>query len=111
MVSPEARNSSMRMYQGPMLTRPDGRQRTEAALGLGPHLEVVVDHGHLAVEHEVRIAGVTLEERDQGVDQFHQGQAKVLVGLVPFPVPMRVRNDGNPTGGHDRQTMTCRRPR
>ena len=88
-----------------------GRQRTETPLGFGPYLEVVVDHGHLAVEHEVRIAGVALEERDQGVDQFHQGQAKVLVGLVPFAVPVRVRNDVNPTSGHDRQTMTCRRPR
>ena len=54
MVSPEARNSSMRMYQGPMLTLPGGRQGTETPLGLGPHLEVVVDDGHLAVEHEVR---------------------------------------------------------
>ena len=96
----------MRMYQGPMLTRPGGRQRTQPALGLGTHLEVVVDHRHLPVEHEVGVAGVALEQRDQRVDQLHQGQTKVLVGLVPFPVPVRVRNDGNPAGGHDRQTMT-----
>ncbi len=88
---------------------PSGRgQSPQATLVLGSHLEVVVHHGHLAVEHEVRVTRIVLEERDQGVDQFHQGQAKVLVGLVPFPVPVCVRNDGYPTSGHDRQTMTCR---
>ena len=91
---------------------PAGRgQRPQPPLGLGPHLEVVVDHGHLPVEHEVGVAGVALEQGEQRVDQLHQGEAEVLVGLVPFPVPVRVRNDGNPAGGHDRQTMTCGRRR
>ena len=40
------------------------------------------------------------------VDQLDQRQAEVLVRLVPFPVPMGVRHDGDATGGHDRQTMT-----
>ena len=91
-----------------MLTRPDGGQRPQPLLVLGTHFEVVVDDRHLPVEHEVGVAGVALEQRDQRVDQLHQGEAKVLVGLVPFPVPVRVRNDGNPAGGHDRQTTSTR---
>ena len=96
---------------GPHAQPAGGGQRPEPALGLRAHLEVVVDHGHLPVEHEVGIAGVALEQRDQGVDQVHQGQAEVLVGLVPFPIPVRVRNDGNAAGGHDRQTTAWRRGR
>ncbi len=86
-----------------------GGQRAEPALGLGADLEVVVHHRHLPVQHEVGIAGVALEQREQRVDQVHEGETEVLIGLVPFPVPVRVRNDGNPAGGHDRQTMTCAR--
>ena len=52
------------MYQGPTLNRPAAASARSAALGLGPHLEVVVDDRHLAVEHEVRVAGVPLEQGD-----------------------------------------------
>ena len=86
-----------------------GGQRAEPAFGLGTDLEVVVHHRHLPVQHEVGIAGVTLEQGEQAVDQVHESETEVLIGLVPFPVPVRVRNDGNPAGGHDRQTMTCAR--
>ena len=88
-----------------------GRQRPQPLLGLGTHLEVVVDDRHLPVEHEVGVAGVLLEEGEQVVDQLDEGEAEVLIGLVPFPVPVRVRNDDNPSGGHDRQTMTSGRGR
>ena len=101
----------MRMYHGPMLSRPAAASARSRSSCLGAHLEVVVDDGHLAVEHEVRVAGVALEQGDQCVDQLDEGEAEVLVGLVPFPIPVRVRNDGNPAGGHDRQTMTCGRER
>ena len=84
-------------------------ERPKPPLGLRADLEVVVHHGHLPVQHEVGIAGVALEQGEEGVDQLHQGEAEILVRLVPFPVPMCVRNDGNPASGHDRQTMTCRR--
>ena len=96
---------------GPHAHPAGGGQRPQPPLGLRADLEVVVDDGHLPVQHEVGVAGVALEEGEQRVDQLHQGEAEVLVGLVPFPVPVRVRNDGNPTGGHDRQTMTCGRRR
>ena len=109
MVSPEARNSSMRMYHGPMLTRPAAARRPEPFLGFWPNLEVVVDHRHLPVEHEVGVTGVMLEKRDQRVDQLNERQPEYLVGLVPFPVPVRVRNDGSAAGGHDRHTMRWRR--
>ncbi len=90
---------------------PRRSQGTQPPLGLRTDLEVVVDHGHLPVEHEVGVARIVLEERDQRVDQLDERQTEVLVGLVPFPVPVRVRNDDNPTGGHDRQTMTNGRGR
>ena len=96
---------------GPHADAARGRQRPQPSLGLGANLEIVVHHRHLPVQHEVRIAGVPLEQGEQGVDQLHEAEAEVLVGLVPFPVPVCVRNDGNPAGGHDRQTMTCGRRR
>ena len=92
---------------GPHAEPAGGRQCPQPSLRLRADLEVIVHYGHLPVQHEVGIAGVALEEREQGVDELHQGEAEVLVGLVPFAIPVRVRNDGNPAGGHDRQTMTC----
>ena len=47
----------MRMYHGPIASRPLGDSRADARLGLGPDLEVVVDHRHLAVEQEARSRG------------------------------------------------------
>ena len=107
MVSPEARNSSIRMYQGPMLIRPAAARARSRGLGLRPDLEVVVDHRHLPVQHEVGVAGVGLEQGEQGVEHVDQIQAKVLVGLVPFAVPVGVRDDGDAAGCHVRQTMAC----
>ena len=39
---------------GPHAQPTGGGQRPQPPLGLGPHLEVVVDDGHLPVQHEVR---------------------------------------------------------
>ena len=52
-VSPETRNSSMRMYQGPTVSRPAAAKRPQALFVLGPDGQVVVDHGHLPVEQEL----------------------------------------------------------
>ena len=72
-VSPETRNSSIRMYQGPMVSRPGGGQGPEAVLGLRADLEVVVDHGHLAVEQEAGVGGVALHQGEQVVEQRRPG--------------------------------------
>ena len=56
-VSPDTRNSSMRMYQGPIGQPALGGQPPQGGLGLGPHGEVVVDHRHLPVEQEVGVRG------------------------------------------------------
>ena len=48
----------MRMYHGPMAAAPAAARARSAALVLGPHLEVVVHHGHLAVEEEPGVGGV-----------------------------------------------------
>ncbi len=83
------------------------RQRPQARFGLRSHFEVVVDHRHLAVQHEVGVAGVGLEQGEQGVEHVDQIEPKLLVGLVPFAVPVRVRDDGDAARCHVRQTMAC----
>ena len=45
----------MRTIHGPICRRPAATSAREARLGLGPHLEVVVDHDGLAVEQEPRV--------------------------------------------------------
>ena len=107
MVSPDAKNSSIKMYHGPIEILPPP-PAPQAPFGLGAHLEVVVDHGHLAVQHEVRVRVVGLDQGQQGVDQVDQVEAKLLVGLVPLPVPVGVGDNGNSAGGHARQTMAWR---
>ncbi len=81
-------------------------QRPNAIFILGPHLEVVVDDGHLPVQHEVGIAVVGFEQLQKDVEHVDQIQAKLLVGLVPLTVPVSVRHDCDATGCHARHTMT-----
>ena len=96
----------MRMYHGPRL-EPSGRgQRPQPALGLGADLEVVVDDGHLPVEQEVRGSVASAPARRAGRRPGRPARAGSLERLVPLAVPVGVRNDGDPAGGHDRQTMT-----
>ena len=92
---------------GPHADPPGRGQGPQPRFGLRPHFEVVVDHRHLAVQHEVGIAGVGLEEREQCVEHVHQIEPKLLVGLVPLAVPVRVRDDGDAARCHVRQTMAC----
>ena len=87
----------MRMYHGPIAQPAALGQVADAVLGLGPDLEVVVDHRHLTVEHEVGVRRVVLEQRQQVVEQVDQLHAERLVGLVPLPIPVGVRDDGHVT--------------
>ena len=97
----------MRMYQGPMLIRPAAARARRRCFGLGAHFEVVVDHRHLSVQHEVAGSWRRTRAGEQGVEHVDQIEAKVLVGLVPFAVPVGVRDDGDAAGCHVRQTMAC----
>ena len=60
---------------------------------LAPELEVVLEGDGLAVEHEMREAGVDFERIDDPVDRLDQLPPEVLEGEVPFAVPVRVRDD------------------
>ncbi len=66
--------------------RPPARARIRSSV-LGPDLEVVVDHGHLAVEKEPGIGGVALEEVQQTVDQVHQPQPEASGTARTTPGP------------------------
>ncbi len=94
-VSPETRNSSGSVYQGPMATRPAGREALENGLGLGPHLEVVVDDGHLPVEQEAGVGQVVLERWQELVEQVDEPESKRLERRVPLAIPVRVGDDGD----------------
>ena len=59
----------MRMYHGPHRQPPGAGQGPDPLLVLGPDLEVVVDHRHLAVEEEAGVGGVALEQVEQAVEQ------------------------------------------
>ena len=80
MVSPETRNSSIRMYQGPTDRRPAAASARQPCVGLGPHLEVVVDHRQLAVEQEVARRTGRVHQVEQVVDQADQLRRKVWKG-------------------------------
>jgi hypothetical protein len=64
----------------------------DAWLGLGPHLQVVVERRQLAVEREP-VPLVLLHQVEQPVDQPDELQAEALEGEVPLPVPVGVRNE------------------
>ena len=82
----------MRTYQGPMASAAARGETTESLLGLGSDGEVVVDHGRLAVEQEVRVRRVGLEPGEQVVEQLDQPQPEGLERGVPLTVPVRVRD-------------------
>ena len=85
------------------LPRPDRQppgldQRGDAVAVLRPDLQVVVHAGQLPVEGEV-VVGLALHRVEHLVEQRHQPQPEALEGLVPLPVPVRVRDDDD-FGGH-----------
>ena len=83
---------------------PGGGQPAQALLVLGSHLEIVVDHRHLAVEEEAGVGRVGLHRREQMVDELDQPQAEGLERRVPLPVPVSVRHDVDSSAlGHTAQ--------
>ena len=96
MVSPDTMNSSMRTIHGPTCEPARRRRaRRSAALGLGPDLEVVVEHRGLAVEQEAGVRRVGFEQVEQVVEQVHEPQAERLERRVPLAVPVRVGDDAD----------------
>ena len=75
------------------LQAPGGHEARQPRLGVGPHLEVVVDHRGLAVEQEPRVGGIALEEVEQVVDEVHELDPVRLERRVPLAVPVRVGDD------------------
>ncbi len=92
-VSPDTRNSSGRVYHGPIAIRPVVARRPQAVLGLGADREVVVDHGHLPVEQEVGVGRVGLELGQELVEQVDEPQPERLERRVPLAVPVGVGDD------------------
>ena len=74
---------------------------------LGPDLEVVLEHDRLAVEMEVLVAGIGVEQIEQPIDERHEPEPELLVGQVPLAVPVRVRDDVDVQ--HGRQSVRLER--
>ncbi len=73
---------------------PGAHQLADARLGRRPHLQIVVDHGDLAVEREVQplVLLQIVERVVHGVDEV---RAKNLERLVPLAIPVGVRDQGD----------------
>ncbi len=61
-------------------------------------LQVVVDDGHLTVEHEVPEPGIGFEQIHRLVHQVDQLHAERLERAVPLAVPVGVRDDVDGAG-------------
>ena len=94
-ASPLTRNSSGITYHGPIEDAAVLDGAPEPRLLLGPDLEVVLEHDRLAVEMEVRVGRIGVEQIEQPIDQRHEPEAELLVGQIPLAIPVRVRNDVN----------------
>ena len=72
---------------------PAGLQsRDELVPAFGPHLEVVLQHDRLPVEHETE-ARVGREQIEHRVDRVDEPAAEHLERAVPLPVPMEVGDE------------------
>ena len=87
----------MRMYHGPDREPARRRQAAQGGLGLGAHGQVVVDHRHLPVEHEVAVGRIGLEPGEQVVEQIDQTEPEGLERRVPLAVPVGVGDDDDLT--------------
>ncbi len=60
----------------------------DVLLPLRPHLQVVLQHDGLPVEHEVAVVGIGIQQRQKLIHHFDQAKAELLEGQVPLAVPM-----------------------
>jgi hypothetical protein len=61
-------------------------------LPLGADLQVIVENDRLPIQHEILEIRIRLQQGQQVIHQVHQLQAELLESLIPFAVPMGVRN-------------------
>jgi hypothetical protein len=66
----------------------------QVSASLRAPLEVILKDDRLTIEEEGRAVGPV----EQFVDQWHEGDAECFRRLVPFAVPMRVRDDERDLG-------------
>ena len=64
----------------------------ELVVTVRSHLEVVLEHDRLTVEHETK-AGIGREQIEHGVDRVHEPSAEHLERPVPLPIPMEVGDE------------------
>src|SRR6185369_11609408 len=62
---------------------------------LRPDLEVVLEDDGLAVEMEILVVGIGIEQIEQPIDERDEPEAELFVREVPLTIPMRVRHDVN----------------
>ncbi len=81
----------------------------QALFLLWSHLQVVVEHNSLAVEHEVAELGVAVQNIEQFINGVYEAYAELLECLVPFTVPVGMRdNDNVELPGHNTSLVICK---
>ncbi len=64
----------------------------QALFLLRVYFEEIVQDDRLPVQHKVGKIWIVVKDIEQGIDDMHQSHAKLLEGLVPFTIPMRMWN-------------------
>ncbi len=62
----------------------------ELLFALRTHLEIILQYDRLSIQHKVLEINIIVQDVKQTIDKMDQPQPKLLKGLIPFPVPMRV---------------------
>ncbi len=78
---------------GPGEQPPVAHEALDVGAALRADLEVVVERHGLAVEDEVAVVGVAVEEVEEGVHHADEAGAEGLEGEVPLAVPVGVGDD------------------
>ena len=55
---------------------------------LGTDLEIVLEHDRLAVEVEILVARIGIQQVEQPIDERHEPEPELLVRQVPLAVPV-----------------------
>ena len=77
---------------GADLDLPAADRTLESRSRLGSDLQVIIDDDRLAVHQETKVR-IRFRQGEQLIPERHELRAKRLEWLVPFAVPMRVRDD------------------
>ncbi len=58
-----------------------------------PDLEVVLEHDGLAVEMEMLVVGIGIEQIEQPIDERDEPEPELLVRQIPLAIPVGVGDD------------------